>query len=201
MDDKKCSGCGCSGGMCKCKWGALIISILVLAVVVGGGFYCWKKYHPNVEYKIYTDEKIGYSFQYPSDLILENGGLWTQEVLNSPCYKTPDKLDGCGPVVPQIDFKADPIGESTLLEYILKDNSVNPKDYKTLEEFSDVSKSPYEDVNLDTNVYTKITVNDMLSITTYYLHWDKAFVSFKVYSDTDDNDVLKDILESLKVSM
>lgn len=222
----KCN-CGkdCDGKMCRCKWGALIIVI----VIVVGGIYCWHRYsgkgeqvqdvakmevtdvsveansdsdvqNTKDENGVYVDDNFGVSFEYPTDLTLKNGGLWTQETMDSECYKSPD-IVGCLPALPQLAFNVQDDG-GDLFYYILKDNNLDTSGaYGSPKEFTAGTNVPCEEVKIGDNTFTKVIAGDMTPTTTYYLQFGKAVMSFKVYWYDENKVVLDQLLDSVLASV
>ncbi|MFA6917260.1 MAG: hypothetical protein WC285_00265 [Candidatus Gracilibacteria bacterium] len=136
-----------------------------------------------------TFEGNGFTFTYPEKYTADDKGLWTEEGYKNH-LNPPEACDTCQ--IPEIEVKvATP--SNTVEQQILADYTLPGK---TLAEMKEQTSIPYENVKIGDNDFTKITVSDLYDITGYYA----KTVAFRVYFKEKDNQELKDIISTLKLT-
>ena len=123
----------------------------------------------------YTNEDISFSFQYPSDLVADEGGLWTQTGYQK-YLNPPENCSICN--IPYIVVGSKTTALS-LDEYIIEDLALPGE---TLDDVLQELNIYHFEVDLGDKAFTKITVSDLFDVTAYYTMHDDEVVWFKVYS-------------------
>lgn len=125
----------------------------------------------------------GFSFQYPSEYVADEKGLWTKEgdKLNR---ETTTPCDTCH--IPMIQVKSEK-GDKTLIDYILADFDLpTSSDY------------PTQTLKLGANEFRRANSYDLFDVTGYYIKQGDTIVALKTHFEENDNQTLKDMLATLK---
>lgn len=132
----------------------------------------------------------GFSFQYPSDLVADEKGLWTKEgdKLNR---ETTTPCDTCH--IPMIEVKSETT-DKTLAEYVLADFDLPGNDLNALKD----AGSPAQTLKLGDNEITRVSLSDQFDVTGYYAQKGDRIVALKTHFSENDNQALKDMLATLK---
>ncbi len=184
-----------------------IILAAVAVVIAISGLYFWQQNKKAEESKIVQDtispiyttinetENLfvgdGFTFVFPAEYVADSKGLWTvdgyQRHINPPEF-----CDLCQ--VPEVGVKTT-ISDKTVEQQVIEDYGLPGT---TLVEMSEETGIAYYPVKIGEKDFIKITVRDMLDVTGYYTQHDNQTVAFEVYWEGEDNDMLRQILETLR---
>jgi hypothetical protein len=179
----------------------VIMSVLATALLVGGGMYLLMSQLQNGEEKLLpqtvhkTWQSNYFSFDYPSNYIADEEGLWTDE--RYQYHLTAEACSGCH--IPSIEVHTELIFEN-LDSYIAEDMDLGSGYVAKIEDVSAVKTLglPVERMVLGENEVIKIRVGDMYDVHAYYAEKNGRVVSFKVYYQEDDTEELRDMIATLK---
>ncbi|OGH72006.1 MAG: hypothetical protein A2921_00655 [Candidatus Magasanikbacteria bacterium RIFCSPLOWO2_01_FULL_43_20b] len=178
-------------------WKSIII-IIIMVVVVVGGVYFWQQ---NKEVKNQSaarqetkDQEVfkgsGFSFVYPSKYVADEKGLWTEEGYEWH-LNPPETCSFCH--TPYIAVKAEATNQ-TLTQYIITNLALPGNSLKEAFQQGGIS---YEEIKIGGREYIKITTDEMVLTTGYYLKNKNTVVSFQVFGEGQDENELKEIVGSL----
>lgn len=175
-----------------------IIIIIMTAAVAGGGVYFWQQnksvMNPQVVQQETKDQKVfkgnGFSFVYPSKYVATKEGLWTEEGyewhLNPP--------EGCSFChTPEVAVKAKATNYG-LEQYVMNDLSLIGNSLKEVFQQGGIS---YEQTKIGGRDVVKITTNEMVVTTGYYIKNKNTIVSLQIFGEGRDEGELKEIVESV----
>lgn len=180
-----------------------IIIIIITAVVVGGGVYFWLQ-KENTKNKQTTPQETkkttiettkifkgnGFSFVYPSKYVATKEGLWTEEGYEWH-LNPPETCSFCH--TPYVAVKAEATNYG-LEQYIMNNLSLLGNNLK--EAFQQGGFS-YEQTEIGGRETIKITTEEMVVTTGYYIKNKNTIVSLQIFGEGRDEDELKEIIESV----
>lgn len=181
----------------------VIMCVLATALLVGGGMYLFMSQTQNGEEKLEpqtvhkTWQSNYFSFDYPSNYIADEEGLWTEDRFQNHITTGAGDCSTCH--MPLIEVNTD-LTSGNLDSYIAKDMDLADGYVATIEDTDAVKNLglSVERLVLGENEVIKIRVGDLHDVHAYYAEKDGRVVSFKVFTQEDDTDNLREIISTLK---
>ena len=182
------------------KQSTIVLLVILIVVLIGALIFFWinqtskEETVPEINQNVgvpsqdiiekvegNTYEGLGYSYTFPEGYTVDDQGIWTEEGYEKH-LNPPANCSTCQ--IPYIEVKSEMVNEP-LAEYVLNSFDL-PSDY------------PYETIKIGDKEYIKISVTDLHDVTAYYTKEGDRFVGFIVYFEENDNEVLQEIISSLK---
>lgn len=143
---------------------------------------------PEAPDKVYSG--VGFTFSYPSNLIADGLGLWSQEDYTRRIYP-PMGCETCQ--IPNIEIRTSAT-DKTLEDFIVSDFVFGDS---TFEQITNLEFVKYERITIGSNDFIKIRVHENFAVTGYYTKVGNRVVAFRTHFDNWDNQQLLKIIETL----